>query len=188
MVSSDTGAARLPLGVRLRDLPQHADDRGFLVELTSTTLGDDARPAQWTVLQSTANTVRGMHVHVRHTDWITVVGGVAMLGLVDLRSGSMDDAARATVSMRAISPQVLTIPPGVLHGIFTPESSVILNGLSHEFDAADDHAACYDDPHLGLAWDVHEPVLSARDRAAPSVADLLARLADDGVVWPACDA
>ena len=48
MGSSDTGAARLPAGVRIRDLPQRDDDRGSLAELTSTTLGD-ARPARSTV-------------------------------------------------------------------------------------------------------------------------------------------
>src|SRR6476661_7841672 len=167
MVSSETGAARLPPGVRVRDLPQRDDDRGFLVELTSTTLGDDARPAQWNVLHSTANALRGMHVHVRHTDWITVVSGEAVLGLVDLRSGTIEDAARATVSMNAASPQVLVIPPGVLHGIHTPESSVVLNGLSHEFDPDDDLAVRYDDPALSLDWRVADPVLSPRDRAAP---------------------
>jgi dTDP-4-dehydrorhamnose 3,5-epimerase len=185
MVSSETGAARLPPGVRVRDLPQRDDDRGFLVELTSATLGDDAKPAQWNVLRSTANTLRGMHVHVRHTDWITVVAGEAVLGLVDLRAGSIDDALRATVPMHSSSLQVLTIPPGVLHGIYTPESSVILNGLSHEFDSADDLAARYDDPSLGLEWNVRDPVLSPRDRGAPAVADLLDRLAAEGVGWPA---
>jgi len=177
----------LPPGVHVRDLPRRDDDRGFLVELTSATLGDDARPAQWNVLHSTVNTLRGMHVHVRHTDWVTVVAGDAILGLVDLRTGTLDDATRATVPMHAGSLQVLTIPPGVLHGIYTPEASVILNGLSHEFDAADDLAARYDDPSLGLDWRVEEPVLSARDRAAPTVAELLDRLAADGVAWPTPD-
>ena len=177
--------ARLPPGVHVRDLPRHDDDRGLLVELTSATLGDGARPAQWNVLRSTANSLRGMHVHLRHTDWLTVVSGEVAIGLVDLRSGSTDDAVRATVRMRAASAQVLTIPPGVLHGIYTPEASVILNGLSHEFDSADDLAARYDDPSLALEWEVHDPVLSARDRGAPAVAELLERLAADGVGWPA---
>ena len=172
----------------MRELPRRDDDRGFLVELTSATLGDDARPAQWNVLQSSANTLRGMHVHVRHTDWITVVAGEAILGLVDLRARSIADAVRATIPMHAGPLQVLTIPPGVLHGIYTPDASVILNGLSHEFDAADDLAVRYDDPSLGLDWRVEEPVLSARDRAAPTMADLLDRLAADGVAWPTFDA
>ena len=78
--------------------------------------------------------------------------------------------------------------PGVLHGVYTPAASVILNGLSHEFDSADDLAVRYDDPQLGLGWDVQEPVLSPRDRDAPAVADLLDRLAADGVAWPPRDA
>jgi dTDP-4-dehydrorhamnose 3,5-epimerase len=188
MGNSGEESVHLPPGVHVRDLPQHDDDRGFLVELTSTTVGDGARAAQWNVLHSTANTLRGMHVHVRHTDWITVVAGEAVFGLVDLRSGTIDDAARATVSMRAESLQVLTIPPGVLHGIYTPVASVVLNGLSHEFDAGDDLAVRYDDPSLGLDWTMEDPVLSARDRGAPTVTELLERLAADGVAWPTPDA
>jgi dTDP-4-dehydrorhamnose 3,5-epimerase len=188
MGSSDSERVRLPPGVRVRELPQREDDRGFLVELTSTTLGDDAHPAQWNVLRSTANTLRGMHVHVRHTDWLTAVEGGVVVGLVDLRSGTTDDAPRATVRMDAALPQVLTIPPGVLHGIYTPDGSVILNGLSHEFDPADDLAVRFDDPAVALDWPVVDPVLSPRDRAAPTIAGLLDRLATDGVALPTLDA
>jgi dTDP-4-dehydrorhamnose 3,5-epimerase len=173
--------------VQLRDLPQREDERGFLVELTGVTLGDDARPAQWNVLRSGANTLRGMHVHLRHTDWITVVAGEAVLGLVDLRSPALDDAVRATVRMDASSLQVLTIPPGVLHGIYTPEASVLLNGLSHAFDPADDLAVRFDDPVLALDWAVTEPVLSARDQGAPTIDGLLDRLATEGVALPTLD-
>ena len=155
MGSSSWEPAHLPPGVRMRNLPQRDNDRGFLVELTSTALGDDAQPAQWNVLRSTANTLRGMHVHVRHTDWITVVEGVAVFGLVDLRPEAIAAGTRATVRMDATSPQVLTIPPGVLHGIYTPDASVVLNGLSHEFDPADDLAVRFDDPErcsIGTWW------------------------------------
>jgi dTDP-4-dehydrorhamnose 3,5-epimerase len=108
--------------------------------------------------------------------------------LVALRAGWARDAARATVSMNAASLQVLTIPPGVLHGIFTPESSLILNGLSHEFDPCDDLAVRYDDPALALDWRVVDPVLSPRDRAAPMLAEFFAGLRADGVVLPTLEA
>ena len=188
MGSSSWEPAHLPPGVRMRNLPQRDDDRGSLVELTSTALGDDAQPAQWNVLRSTANTLRGMHVHVRHTDWITVVEGVAVFGLVDLRPEAIAAGTRATVRMDATSPQVLTIPPGVLHGIYTPDASVVLNGLSHEFDPADDLAVRFDDPELMLDWNVVDPVLSPHDRAAPTIAGLFDRLATEGVALPTLEA
>ena len=188
MGSSGTAPVHLPSGVDVRDLPKHGDDRGVLVELTGATLGVDAQPAQWNVLHSAANTLRGMHVHVRHTDWITVVAGEAVLALVDLRSGTLDGAARATVTLNATSLRLLTIPPGVLHGIYTPDASVILNGLSQSFDPDDDLAVRYDDPALRLDWSVEDPVLSSRDRTAPTVADLLDRMAADGIALPAYDA
>ena len=188
MGSSRSTPVRLPVGVTLRDLPQHDDERGVLVEITGAAIGDDARVVQWNLLRSAANTFRGMHVHMRHTDWITVVAGEAVFGLVDLRSRMTGAVTRATVSMNAALLQLLTSPPGVLHGIFTPDSSVVLNGLSHGFDPGDDLAVRYDDPALALDWPVVDPVLSPRDRAAPTLAELFDCLAADGVVLPTLEA
>ena len=52
----------------------------------------------------------------------------------------------------------------------------------------DDLAVSYADPAVALDWYVVDPVLSPRDRAAPTLAELLDRLATEGVVLPTIDA
>lgn len=179
---SRTGAL-LPPGVVLRDAPVASDARGLLVELDRRSLHGVEAPRQWNVMASSANTLRGLHVHLRHTDWITGVAGEAVIGLVDLR-GVPGVGVQTTVRLSADRVQVLTVPPGVLHGIYTPQSSVLLNGLSREYDPEDDLAVCFDDPAIALDWDVTEPLLSDRDRHAPTIATLREQLERRGLALP----
>src|SRR5262245_14198176 len=163
VVGPGTGA--LPPGVTLAALSCIRDERGSLVEVHRIA-PDEAQPQprQWNALVSAPNTLRGMHVHVQHTDWIAVVHGAARWALVDLRGGP--DAPRApavTIDLVDESDAMLVIPPGILHGFYTPEHSVLLNGISHEYDQRDDLAVRYDDHALGVEWGAIDPVLSERD-------------------------
>jgi len=105
------------------------------------------------------------------------------VGLVDLR-GEPGTGRQVTVRLSADPVRVLTVPPGVLHGIYTPRSSVLLNGLSREYDPDDDLAVRFDDPAIALDWDVTDPVLSDRDRHAPTITSLRDRLARRGLALP----
>jgi dTDP-4-dehydrorhamnose 3,5-epimerase-like enzyme len=60
-----------------------------------------------------------------------------------------------------------------------------LNGLSHEYDPDDDLEVRFDDPQIDLDWGVTDPVLSERDRDAPSIAAILEQLASRGIEFPA---
>ena len=135
---------------------------------------------------SGANSLRGFHVHVCHTDWIVGVAGEAVVGLVDLR-GEPGTGRQVTVRLSADPVRVLTVPPGVLHGIYTPQSSVLLNGLSREYDPDDDLAVRFDDPAIALDWDVTDPVLSDRDDRAPTIAILRDQLELRGLALPEPD-
>ena len=61
----------------------------------------------------------------------------------------------------------------MLHGFFSRTSTTTLNATSHEYDPTDDFEVRFDDPDLGLVWPTQQPVLSARDRDAPTLAVLL---------------
>ena len=180
------GTGALPPGVKLAPLSRVRDQRGSLVEIHRHAPDDgQAQPRQWNALVSVPNTLRGMHVHVQHTDWIAVVHGAARVAMVDLRGGR--DAARAPAVMIDLvdeSHAMLVVPPGVLHGFYTAEHSVLLNGLSHEYDERDDLAVRYDDHALGVEWGAIDPVLSERDRDAGDLASLFAELATRGEQLP----
>ena len=78
----------LPAGVEARRLQPHADDRGVFTELFRESWGVGVAPAQWNVVRSGQNVLRGVHVHWRHADYLTVVSGRATIGLHDLRDDS----------------------------------------------------------------------------------------------------
>jgi dTDP-4-dehydrorhamnose 3,5-epimerase len=44
------------------------------------------------------------------------------------------------------------------------------------YDPADEIGIAYDDPDLAISWPVTVPILSARDRQHPRLADVRARL------------
>jgi dTDP-4-dehydrorhamnose 3,5-epimerase len=79
----------LPQGVTLTSLVAWTDARGLIAEFDrrSWHVRDDG-PVQWNVVSSGANALRGLHVHLRHVDWVMVVVGDLVVGLLDVRAGA----------------------------------------------------------------------------------------------------
>ena len=166
----------LPDGVRLRPLQPHADERGVFTELFRDEWRAGVAPVQWNAVSSRAGVLRGVHVHPRHSDYLTLVSGRATVGLRDLRRASPTAGRCALVAMEGGAPAALTIPNGVAHGFLFHEPSLHVYAVSHAWDPADELGCRWDDPDLGLAWPFAPALVSARDLALPPLATLLARL------------
>jgi dTDP-4-dehydrorhamnose 3,5-epimerase len=165
----------LPVGVSLVNLTPHPDSRGVFTELYRESWDVGVAPVQWNVVSSAAGVLRGVHAHWRHTDYLTVVAGRATIGLHDLREDSATAGVGCTVELGAHAPAALVIPTGVAHGFYFREPSVHVYAVSEEFDPADEHGCRYDDPELGIDWQLDEaPLLSSRDRRLGSLSDLRA--------------
>jgi dTDP-4-dehydrorhamnose 3,5-epimerase len=160
----------LPAGTSLHPLDAHVDDRGSLVELWRASWPSGARPVQWNGSRSAANVLRGVHIHVRHTDYLVVVMGRAVIGLRDLRG---DATTVALVDLDGDAPEALVIPPGVAHGFYFPEPSLHCYAVNEEFDPTDELGCRFDDPALGIPWPTTDVVLSERDRDLPLLAELM---------------
>lgn len=173
---SERTAVELPAGVVVTPLVAHADDRGQFTEIFRASWTTQAEPLQWNVVSSIAGVLRGVHVHRRHADYLAVASGRLTLGLVDLRGGTPLNPCR--IDLDAENPAAVTIPAGVAHGFFFPEPTVHVYAVSRYFDATDELGCRWDDPGLGISWDVVAPRLSPRDMALPSLADLLGELGD----------
>ncbi|RST80095.1 hypothetical protein EJC49_24685 [Aquibium carbonis] len=152
-------------GVVVRDLVVHADARGALRELYVADWVPTPAFQQWNLVTSLAGTLRGVHVHPRHSDYLHVISGRLLLGLHDLRPD--DPAARRSqmLELDAERPQVAFIPHGVCHGFYFPVSTTYVYGLSSRWSASEENGCRYDDPRLGLRWPTRDPVLSPRDEA-----------------------
>jgi dTDP-4-dehydrorhamnose 3,5-epimerase len=162
----------LPTGVSLLTLTPHADDRGVFTELYRASWEPGVAPVQWNAVRSEPKVLRGVHVHRQHTDYLTLVGGTATIGLHDLRPESPTEGLGTTVQLDAREPAALVIPVGVAHGFYFHESSVHVYAVSHEFDPADELGCRWDDPGLDIQWPCTEPLISPRDRELGSLSDL----------------
>ena len=164
----------LPEGVVLTALTPHADVRGVFTEIFRECWPTAVRPIQWNVVSSDAGVLRGVHVHVRHDDYLTVASGRLVLGLADLRPGHVSSSCCIELSAeRAVA---ASIPHGVAHGFFFPEPTIHIYAVSHYFDPADELGCRWDDPNLQIPWPHTTAIVSPRDRDLPWLAELMPRL------------
>ena len=160
-------------GVEFVEFTSHEDDRGAFTEVHRATWTPALVPAQWNLVRSRANVLRGVHCHVDHGDYLILVDGAMLLGLHDLRADSPTCGASLLVAL-APARQAVVIPPGVAHGFWFTEPSTTLYAVSHEWNPLDELGCRFDDPELELRWPHAEPLLSPRDTTAGSLSELRA--------------
>ena len=169
----------LPAGVVLTQLTEHADERGSFTELFRREWSTGIDPPQWNVVRSAAGVLRGVHLHRRHDDYLTLAAGRAVIGLHDLRAESETFGVSALLELQARD-RAITIPHGVAHGFLFLEPSIHVYAVSHYFDPIDELGCRFDDPTLGLDWPIADPRVSPRDAGLPSRDHLLAELEEIG--------
>ena len=183
VVADSTAALRahpcgdsLPQGVTLRSLQMHQDERGSLTELFRASWETAIDVVQWNYSESEARVLRGVHVHVKHADYLILLRGCASIGLRDLRIGSPTESMTALVEMQGAKLHALTIPPGVAHGFYFHEPSAHLYAVSEYWDQLDELGCHWADPALEINWPEIAPLISARDAALPSMRELVESL------------
>jgi dTDP-4-dehydrorhamnose 3,5-epimerase len=153
-------------------LDTHGDERGAFTELYREEWPTGVRPVQWNAVRSAPGVLRGVHVHVVHADYLTVVEGHATVGLRDLRRATPTPGLATTVELRADAMAAIVIPPGVAHGFWFHEPSLHVYAVTEYWDLRDELGCHWADPALGLDWDPQAPALSSRDAGAGTLAAL----------------
>lgn len=83
-----------------------------------------------------------------------------------------------SIDIRAGHPVIVTIPPGVAHGIGATTRLLYLYGLSVAYDGSDEDLGCrYDDPSVGVRWSLDSPTVLGRDLDLPDFATMVRRYA-----------
>lgn len=167
----------LPDGVVVYELEGNADDRGVFTELFREEWTESVRPIQWNAVRSNPGVLRGVHVHPRHSDYLTLASGRMTLGLCDLRPESSTYKSALTLEVDAADPKAVEIPPGVAHGFYFPQESIHVYAVSHYWDMADELGCRWDDPALGIPWAHSEAQISVRDQQLQSLSELEVELA-----------
>jgi len=110
-------AKRLIDGVVIKELRLIPDERGYLMEMMRA---DDAFYTKFgQVYLSVAypGVVKGWHYHKVQTDHFTIVKGMMKVVLYDDREDSPTRGEVNEFFMGELNPILITIPPGVLHGM-----------------------------------------------------------------------
>ena len=128
-------------------------------------------------LSATEGTVRGLHFQTpphAQTKLVRCGRGALFDVAVDIRRGSPTYGRWVGVDLTAENGRQLLIPAGFAHGFVTraPDTEIIYK--CDDYYAPDcDRAIRFDDPEIGIDWGLSAaPVLSAKDEAAPWLADL----------------
>jgi dTDP-4-dehydrorhamnose 3,5-epimerase len=175
------GTSSIP-GVSWGAVQRHADTRGSFRELWRHSHLPEPF-VQVNLSSSAAGVLRGLHLHQRQVDHWVVATGRAFVALVDVRPLLDRSGARPLVETRELAADgSVTIPTGVAHGFLALEPLDLVYLVSNEFDGSDELGFAWDDPAVGVPWPAladmpdGRPILSERDRANPSLAELVGHL------------
>lgn len=163
----------------------HADDRGFFFETWRradySELGIDADFVQDNHSRSTRGTVRALHFQASpgQAKLVRVARGAAYDVVVDIRRSSPTFGQWESFDLDDRRHMQLFIPVGFAHG-FCAVSDVVdfVYKVGSYYDPNSEQGIAWDDADLGIAWPAEEPIVSPRDRANPTLADLSGRLPD----------
>jgi dTDP-4-dehydrorhamnose 3,5-epimerase len=157
------------------------DERGFFYEsFNSDRLAEHGltpRFVQGNVSFSSRGVVRGLHYQWPKPQgkYVTVLQGEVWDVAADIRPDSPTYGRWTAVVLNAENRRHFWIPPGFAHGFAVLSETALFSYLCTEtYDAAADAAIRWDDPKLAIDWPLSSPSLSAKDAAAPFLAQVVA--------------
>jgi dTDP-4-dehydrorhamnose 3,5-epimerase len=126
-------------------------------------------------LSAAPGTLRGLHYQApphAQDKLVRCTRGAIRDVAVDVRRGSPHFGKWVAVDLTAQNARQLLVPKGFLHGFvtLTPETEVQYK-CSDVYAPDCDGGIRWNDPDLGIDWGVADPVLSAKDQAAPFLKD-----------------
>jgi len=174
----------------------HGDDRGsfhewFRADVLDGLTGGGFAPHSSAIAQancsvSKAGTIRGIHfaqVPPGQAKYVTCLAGAVVDVVVDLREGSPGFGRWEAVLLDDVDRRCLYVPEGVGHSFMAlADGSLVSYLCSTAYDPRREHSVNALDPEIGIEWPTTdrdggplEPLLSERDQAAPTLAEVRAR-------------
>jgi len=170
-------ATELP-GVFVIEPDVFRDARGFFFETFNA--------ARYTPLQappfvqdnqsrSTRGTLRGLHAQRQYPQGklLRVVHGAVFDVAVDIRVGSPTFAKWIGVELSEDNFRQIYVPPGFAHGFCVlSETADVEYRCTEYYHPEDELRLLWNDPTVGVAWPIEDPILSPKDVNAKRLADL----------------
>lgn len=169
---------KLP-GVVLVEPDVHRDGRGFFLESYHEGRYREGGIAERFVQDnhslSARGTLRGLHAQRSRPQGklVRVTQGEVFDVAVDVRAGSPTFGRWDGTVLSAGNFRQLYVPPGFVHGFCVlSETAEVEYKVTEPYDGKDEYVVLWSDPAIGVAWPVAQPLLSPRDRAGKTLAEL----------------
>jgi dTDP-4-dehydrorhamnose 3,5-epimerase len=170
-------------GIVLVEPQVHGDERGFFVETYSkdawAALGVDAEFVQHNHSRSAEGTLRGLHFQTSpgQAKLLRCARGAILDVAVDLRRDSPTYGQWEGHVLDDERHHQLYVPIGFAHGfVVLSDVADVAYLVSSVYDPATEAGIAWDDPEVGVDWQVAEPLLSERDKTAPRLSEIAASL------------
>lgn len=130
-------------------------------------------PAQWNQSVSAKGVLRGIHYSLApngQSKWVNCSAGSILDIVVDLRRDSKTFLSTFEIELTSNNHKSLVIGPGLGHSFQSLEDGSVVNYLlSSKYSPSEEFGINPLDPILGLNWPQLPPLLSDKDRHAPSL-------------------
>ena len=159
----------------------HADSRGHFVEsfqkgVFAEQTGLSIDFIQDNEVVSRLGVVRGLHLQKEpygQAKLIRVVLGKIYDVAVDLRTDSSTHGEWFGVELSADNQTQLFLPKGFAHGYSVlSEKAIVQYKVDSVYNPQAESGIRYNDPDLGIDWQVDNPILSEKDQKLPFLKDL----------------
>lgn len=167
-------------GVKHIKLSSFEDERGFFTENYRQPLyeqhGIEAVFIQDNLSVSKKGTIRGMHFQSEpgQAKLVSCIVGRIYDVFVDIRPNSPTFGKWGALEMDAERQEQIFIPEGFAHGFATlSDKAYVLYKVSSLFHPETEKTFYYEDPTIKIEWPFSDPILSERDRRAPSFQEVV---------------
>jgi dTDP-4-dehydrorhamnose 3,5-epimerase len=119
---------------------------------------------------SSKGTLRGLHYQLcrPQAKICRVVEGEVLDVAADIRVGSPHFGRWTSIVLSARAQNQVYIPVGFAHGFLAlTENALLLYKCSDFYDPTDEQGIVWNDPDLGIAWGIPNPLVSAKDAKCP---------------------
>jgi dTDP-4-dehydrorhamnose 3,5-epimerase len=156
----------------------HGDERGFFLETfrhdALAELGIDRPFVQDNQSRSRKGIVRGMHFQPGQAKLVRCARGSILDVVVDIRVGSPQFGEWEGFTLDDVEHRQLYVPDGFAHGFCVlSDLADVTYKVSSYYDPSSESGFAFNDPAVGIEWPAEDELLvSARDREAPSLAEI----------------
>lgn len=158
-------------GLLLIQPEMYVDERGYLLESFNfekySKAGIELNFVQDNLSKSKKGTIRGLHYQVgkfAQGKLCFVISGKVLDVAVDIRFGSPTFGKHIAHVLNSHNKNQIWIPPGFAHGFSVLSDEAIFAYKCTQFYNKDyERAILYNDPALGIDWQVKNPIISGKD-------------------------